>query len=1173
MNYQLDYEEEKYTDLEMEAKFGTKGFRRISKIDFDNVVKKLKSSGFDSINSQEGSYSLKIQPETLDRLSGEYRSSYDIDKFRVEINSLHNIQEYCKTNELDNLININNAVTIMKKNDVYLNELQIKPADFYDFNFRVTLKKESSVSKNGKISQELRENWNKSKKQFRYINRVSFKNPKFPMTVDLSIVRSSTILERGGMIKTYKIDESNVFNNPEIYEIEVEVINREAKEKYRESGESLMKDFEEVIKIVMSGLQKTNYPISYKEQEKVMNEYLQFIFKDEIRKRAYPNNFIGPSSKTLQRRHIAPINPDVIVPNITEPFAFCVTDKADGDRHLLFVNNQGRIYLINTNMNVIFTGAKTTKEEYFNSLIDGELILHNKNGSFINKFASFDIYFINKVDVRALPFMKVPNKDDKIFEKGVRLNLLKNFIKELNPISILNKKSTSSPIKIISKNFYPVFQNSKDSNDNDLQGNSYSIFEACSYIWQRYKDGLFEYNIDGLIFTPTLFGVASNMIGHAGPLKRETWDYSFKWKPSEFNTIDFLVTTKKGSDGKDVVTPIFENGTNMYESVQFNQYKTLILAVGYNEKRHGYINPCQDLLDDKYSNFKESDEDDKVNKPKQFFPSDPYDVEGGLCNVMLEQDANGSLQMFTEERQVFEDGTIVEFKYDISREGIWKWIPLRVRYDKTTEFRNGQNTFGNDYKVANDNWYSIHNPVTEKMITTGKDIPSSYVSTDVYYNSMTGEKMTKGMRDFHNQYVKKILIESVSKKGDTLIDFACGKGGDFPKWIASNLSFVFGMDISKDNIENRLNGCCARYLNFKKEFKTIPRVLFVHGNSSLNVRSGNAMLNDKAISITKSVFGLGSKDVKLGPAVEREYGKGHDGFNISSIQFALHYMFEKTSTFYNFMRNVSECTKLNGYFIGTSYDGKTVFNMLKKKEEGESIDIYENDKKIWQVTKEYNDKNFEDDESCLGYKISVYQDSINQNIPEFLVNYDFLNRIMEDYGFVVLNRQEAKQIGLPEGSGMFIELYNSMIDSIKKNNKLENAYGEAPKMKSYEKNISFLNRYFVYKKVRTVNAEKLTNQFLEKMPDELDFERINTVKSQKDVKEAEITIKPKVKNLNKKIVLQNATEGLEEINPIKTKKVIKVVPITNRQRNFSPTKKIQGKINIRNELATKIWAL
>ena len=54
----------------------------------------------------------------------------------------------------------------------------------------------------------------------------------------------------------------------------------------------------------------------------------------------------------------------------------------------------------------------------------------------------------------------------------------------------------------------------------------------------------------------------------------------------------------------------------------------------------------------------------------------------------------------------------------------------------------------------------------------------------------------------------------MSKKGDNLIDYAVGKGGDLPKWINARLSFVLGIDLMRDNIENRLDGACARYLNY-----------------------------------------------------------------------------------------------------------------------------------------------------------------------------------------------------------------------------------------------------------------------------------------------------------------------------------------------------------------------
>jgi hypothetical protein len=252
-------------------------------------------------------------------------------------------------------------------------------------------------------------------------------------------------------------------------------------------------------------------------------------------------------------------------------------------------------------------------------------------------------------------------------------------------------------------------------------------------------------------------------------------------------------------------------------------------------------------------------------------------------------------------------------------------------------------------------------------------------------------------------------------------------------------------------------------------------------------------------------------------------------------------MFENKKTFYNFMRNVAECTKINGYFIATCYDGKTLFNILKKKQQGESKEIYVDDKKVWSVTKDYVDDIFEDNNSCLGYKISVYQDSINQTLPEYLVNFDFLTSTMDKYGFSLVTRDEAKNLGLPEGSGTFQELYNEMKLEIKKNPKKEKDYKDAPTMRSYEKDISFLNRYFVYKKVSTRNAEKLTKTLLEQLPDEIEFENVGTMLARESVKEAEELLKPKAKKLNQKIKLQEATETIEVKTPVKKRRVKKSI--------------------------------
>ena len=94
-------------------------------------------------------------------------------------------------------------------------------------------------------------------------------------------------------------------------------------------------------------------------------------------------------------------------------------------------------------------------------------------------------------------------------------------------------------------------------------------------------------------------------------------------------------------------------------------------------------------------------------------------------------------------------------------------------------------------------------------------------------------------------------------------------------------------------------------------------------------------------------------------------------------------------------------------------------------------------------------------------------------IPEFLVNYDYFTRVMENYGFQVIPRDEAIELGLPEGSGLFSDLYTSLTNDVAKNKSFAKEYKGALNMNANEKKISFLNRFVVYKKIRIVNAAKV----------------------------------------------------------------------------------------------------
>ena len=1079
-------------DPELEVRFGTKSRGKniihkkpISKIDFDNVIKKLKSSGFQMSTNE---HTLKITPQFLDKKKG-----VDSDgNVRVEVNGLRNIQQYCNTDSLDGLHPMFNQ----KRNGGSRDD-PIWPVDVDDYNFRVSFQKENIIRESSPFAKTIKDSWTDSKKVFRLLNRVSFEHPDYPLRIDLSVVKESHSEKTEYKGRTqfklkpeYSFNAAKVTENTEKYEVEIEVKNRAvgAGTEFNDVAK-LGKAIRKCVIYILSGLQGTNFPVSYAEIQNVGIQYLKLVFGKDYHPglRMMPKSFIGPSSNTLQIKNIAPFDEDAQFPNVRHNYT--VTDKADGMRKLLYINKDGKIYLIDTNMNIQFTGAVTKDVDLRETIVDGEHILHNKKGEFINLYASFDVYIVNKKDVRNNSFIPNENETTDDASNKFRLPLLVKIINGMGAVSVTGGGLPA--IRIEHKNFKA---------DNISQ----SIFKCCHTILEQ--ESSLEYTIDGLIFTPAYLGVGSNKIDEPGPKFKKTWEHSFKWKPPQFNTIDFLVTTKKDVNGDDFVGNIFQDGVSTQSYDQLSQYKTLILRVGFDEGQHGYINPCADVITDKLSKYDDRNTKESNYRPMPFYPSSPIDSEAYLCNIMLKEDKNSETQLFTiEDEEVFSDGMIVEFSYDLTKDHKWRWVPLRVRYDKTEEYRKGLPMYGNDYNVANSNWYSIHNPITRQMITTSENIPDSISDDSVYYNRNTGKSETKGLRDFHNLFVKKMLITSISKRGDTLIDYAVGQGGDFPKWITAKLSFVFGIDVSKDNIENRIKGACARYLNYRKDFKVMPYALFVEGNSQFNIKDGEALKSEKGKQITNAIFGEGPKDKeKLGLGVYRQYGKASNGFNISSCQFALHYFFENKKTLNGFLRNVSECTNVNGYFIGGCYDGTKIFNRLKSVEKGEGVSIIQDSgTKIWEVTKGYTKDYFEEDDTSLGYDIDVYQETINKKFREYLVNFDYLTRMMGNYGFALLTREECNEIGIPESVGSFQQLYGLMEQDIKKNPKKKKDYCAASTMNSKEKQISFYNNYFIYKKIRNVDARAVYNTMVGSSKLQEQMEQLESSEAQKAVEEEE----------------------------------------------------------------------
>ena len=1148
---------------ELEIRFGTRGNGPTTREHFDGVIQKLLSSGF-TIEKKNG-YSLKIQNEFIDQKTGQTKLSL----IRAEIHGINEIQNYCKTNMPD------------EKYVIFTQKMYAKtgggggggggggiggigggdtihPVIFDDFNFKVSYQREKHIANTSTLARSILKSWNDNKKTFRYINRTTLKHPEFPFQIDMSVVKESH-KDQTGYISASTFDAARVLESPIRYEMEIEVINDLVGPGTTfNHPKHLMDNLRKMIKIVMSGIQGTNYPVSVSEIRGIQRRYYELLYPDERetrdsdsddegggdgdgdggegrdrrdrrdRERATrrvelrPKHFIGPNSYTLQMHNIRPIDSDSKAPNIRMNYS--VTEKADGARKLLFIAPKtGHVYLIDTNMNVQFTGAVSLNPKLYNTLLDGEHVIHNKSGAFINAFLAFDVYFVHKADVRARMFFPATANEDEVLT-NFRLPLMESLVKNLQLKCVSGGADSLPPIRIETKKFEIAGPSGK------------SIFDCCAMILRKCAEHQFEYHTDGLIFTPIDFGVGSTVRSDntvAGPLYKSTWDYSFKWKPAHMNTIDFLVTTKKGEDNEDLVSNIFKSGVDMSRCVQIQQYKTLTLRVGYDERKHGHLNPCVSVIEGAGGGGGAGAEGGSggpadTYKPAPFYPTYPYDNDAHICHIMLRPDEAGVSQMMTTENDIIQDETIVEFSYDASQPVNWRWSPLRVRHDKTAEYRSGGKNYGNAYHVANNNWHSIHNAITPEMLSTGDEIPDELVSDDIYYNHAEsggggggidigrGTKvrtLTKGMRDFHNLYVKRKLIMSVARPGNTLIDLAVGKGGDLPKWIAAKLGFVFGIDYSKDNLEHKFDGVCARYLDIKRAKRNIPDAVFIHGDSSKEIRAGQAAISERYRLITRAIFGEGAKDASiLGRGVYPQYGRGADGFDICSVQFAIHYFFENSIKLHTFLQNASECTKLGGYFIGTCFDGARIFQALARLETGDENTVLSgggggggggggDPQKMWSVRKKYHQTEFEPDSSSIGYEIEVYQDSINKATREYLVNFDYLTQLLENYGFDLVTPEEAEttlMFPMPDGTATFDGLFHHMELECKNkqrgdggeeaggrggsggewNRRCQQEYGSALYMTPQEKQISFYNRYFIFRKNRNINAKQLKSSFL-----------------------------------------------------------------------------------------------
>lgn len=444
-------------------------FNHIQRTGFDNVInylRKSKSFTFDN----------KVQ-ENLD-----VSLLLDNSNYRLTISGHQNIIDYCKTNTLK-------TFTLMKKETMKDFE-KIKLHD-YDLTFR--LKQEIMVDKDD-IDKTFLNNFAMNDKHFRNKKRFSFLHESKLFRVDLTMVKSST-----KVAKTVK--DSGILKSLDTFEIEIEYLNI--------VHNNTIEIFFNVIEIIKKILENTSHLITKHLKDLILCDYLQLVnpkFFDTCGSNIFEhiNNRVlkRPKEYFLSYQPITLEQPNLLMPKLGRISIlnnYTVTEKADGERTLLYVDKNNKMYIIDSRLNVRYTGEK---HKYANTLIDCEFVKKSKINTFINLLLCFDIYFLNGEDVRSNPL--VPT----------RIDLITKFCKE-----------NTGTLNIKPKTFH--------------YGDD--IFKICKKI---YNKDTYDYHIDGLIFTPQENFVGSyykNENANANTFGG-TWMNVLKWKPPEENSIDMLIS-------------------------------------------------------------------------------------------------------------------------------------------------------------------------------------------------------------------------------------------------------------------------------------------------------------------------------------------------------------------------------------------------------------------------------------------------------------------------------------------------------------------------------------------------------------------------------------------------------------------------------------------------------
>lgn len=843
-----------------------------------------------------------IEELTTGGFTDEHRATFTYpDGLRVAVTTPETIYKLCTSGSFRGLpLNVERK---RKYFDVPENGEKATPdmIDVPDLRLRVTCRHEEQLRKDFSGSPM------DPKSHVRILHRKSWKTSDGLLRIDFSIVKSKS--------KTTK-SLSEILKQPPSYELELEVINKEA------DAATVVKSLLTHTEALIASFQQSPFLLT---ESDVQGYRIEF--------EATKTRFLNPV--TMVRRHIVADRQGNVLRGYT------VTNKADGERCMLFVARDRRLLRITRKGTVAWTGLTANDDSHAGDIIDGEYLVDR------NLFCIFDVYVFRTKRVDRLPLMTTDediHKDPTKSRLGCSHLFVADIAKSFTPAF------TKNPFRIETKLFFA--------------GDGPAMETAIN----RILDTKFEYPTDGLIFTPRASPVAP-----VTERKGDTWVSVYKWKPPHQNSIDFLVRFKP---------------TETYDPVLDKQVVKGTLYVSRNPGSD-ILFPCETLTGEYIPPQIPADLPQQAGRaPSPFQPAAPRSPTAS--DILIPVNARGV--PVDAEGQKVEDNTIIECARDVTT---GRWTVLRTRYDKTYQYRVlNQPQFGNDIYTAESIWTNIHNPVTEEMIRTVVSSPADDTYEDDLYYRDALESRDRAMTDivgFHNK-IKEQLYSTYVKSGTTLLELAVGRGNDMHKWKRTKPSKVVGIDLSDSNINAPRQGACVRYLKTRSETpgEKMPPALFIVADMTQPFR-------DQENRYLKM---LTNQEPAPTPYLEKFSGLSE--FDVISCQFAIHYACESEEVFRKFVGNLTAHGK--DIFFGTCMDGQAVYSLLMGtsgrtfRTPGSSAASGGGGNQIWgEIRKDYADGDGWSEE--FGKSITVKLESFERPVKEYLVPFGKVTEILAENGY------------------------------------------------------------------------------------------------------------------------------------------------------------------------------